>query len=302
MAIVGGGAGGLSAALVLGRARRSVVVIDAGEPRNAPATQLHGYLTRDGMSPQAFLLAGREEIESYGVQLRRGQVTTAVPSTGGFTLTCLDGSAITARRLILATGLVDRLPDLPGLAKRWGNDVVHCPYCHGWELRDTPTAVLASSAEDLMKALVVSRLSGDTVLIQHELTDAELTVQARRRLAAAHVDVVDARASEVLVENDALTAVRLADGRMVRCRVLYISPRFDVRDEILRQLDVDMHETKFGRYPVTDETGKSSEDGLWIVGNAASATEQVVHAASGGYKAAQAINTSLLVQDLDHNA
>jgi thioredoxin reductase len=263
---------------------------------------MHGYLSRDGTSPQEFLAVSREEIGAYDGRIIPGQVTVVTPTVAGFTVGCSNGSTIAARRVIIATGLVDRLPDIPGLAGRWGRDVVHCPDCHGWELRDRPTAVLASTPEDLTKAMVISRLSGDTVLILQDLRESDLTTEVRRRLVAAHVEVLDGRATELVVESDVLAGIRMDDGRLLRRNVLYISPRFDVRDQLLSQLGVDMRDTKFGRYPVTDETGLSSVPGVWIVGNAASATEQVVHAASGGYKAAQALSASLVLEDLDRGA
>ncbi|MFB7511529.1 NAD(P)/FAD-dependent oxidoreductase, partial [Streptomyces broussonetiae] len=144
--VVGGGAAGLSAALVLGRSRRRTLVVDAGEPRNAPSAHMQGYLSRDGMSPAEFLAVGREEIARYGVELVRDRVVDADKDGGGFTARLAGGRTVRARQLVIATGLRDELPEVPGLAERFGRDVVHCPYCHGWEVRDLPTGVLATSA------------------------------------------------------------------------------------------------------------------------------------------------------------
>lgn len=142
--VVGGGAAGLSAALILGRSRRRTLVVDAGEPRNAPAAHMHGVLSRDGMSPAAYLEAGRCEIAEYGVEWRTGRVTGATPDgQDGFTVALADGTAVGARRLVVTTGLVDELPKLEGVAERWGRDVLHCPYCHGWEVRDRAFGVIA---------------------------------------------------------------------------------------------------------------------------------------------------------------
>ena len=142
VAIIGGGAAGLSAALVLARARRNVLVIDAGAPRNGPATHMHGYLSRDGMPPAELLAAGRHEVRSYGGEIVDGTVTDLVPDgTSGFWALLADGRRISARRLMVTTGLSDELPDIPGLRDRWARDVLHCPYCHGHEVADRQLGV-----------------------------------------------------------------------------------------------------------------------------------------------------------------
>src|SRR4051812_28883861 len=147
VAVIGGGAAGLSAALVLTRARRRVVVIDAGQPRNAPAAHLQGFLSRDGMSPADLLARGREEVAGYGGQLVGGTVTAVRPGDRGFQVTLADGSVLEARRLLVTTGLRDALPDIPGVRERWGRDLLHCPYCHGYEVRDQRLGVLGGSAD-----------------------------------------------------------------------------------------------------------------------------------------------------------
>ncbi|WP_433256613.1 FAD-dependent oxidoreductase [Streptosporangium sp. CA-135522] len=143
--VVGGGAAGLSGALTLARARRSVLVIDAGRPRNAPAAHVHAYLTREGMPPSQLLAAGRAEVTGYGGEIVTGDVVAAERlDRGSFRVVLGDGSAVVADRLLVATGLVDELPPLPGMAQRWGRDVLHCPYCHGCEVRDRAIGVLAT--------------------------------------------------------------------------------------------------------------------------------------------------------------
>ena len=131
--VIGGGAAGLSAALVLSRARRRVLVVDAGTPRNAPAAHMQGFLSRDGMPPAQLLEAGRQELEGYGGVIRQGAATELVRGGGsGFQVLLDDGDGVSARRLLVTTGLRDELPDIPGLGDRWARDVLHCPYCHGW--------------------------------------------------------------------------------------------------------------------------------------------------------------------------
>ena len=159
--VAGGGAAGLSGALMLARSRRSVVVIDAGAPRNAPAAGVHGFLSQDGIRPGELLERGRDEVRRYGGQVVPGEVGTVTREERGFTVTLATGRAVRARRLLVATGLADELPDIPGLRARWGRDVVHCPYCHGWEVRDQAIGVLASGPLSVHQALLFRQLSAD---------------------------------------------------------------------------------------------------------------------------------------------
>jgi len=167
--VIGGGAAGLSAALVLGRARRRVAVIDAGAPRNAPAAHMQGFLSRDGMPPAELLAAGRAEVASYGVELVAGHVVDIEP---GFTVRLAGGPTLSARRILVATGVGDDLPDIPGVRERWGRDLLHCPYCHGWEVRDQPLGVLGTHPLSTQHAQLVRQWSGDVVYFTHttELT------------------------------------------------------------------------------------------------------------------------------------
>ncbi|MEU0333529.1 NAD(P)/FAD-dependent oxidoreductase [Streptomyces sp. NPDC006193] len=296
--VVGGGAAGLSAALVLGRSRRRTLVVDAGEPRNAPSAHMQGYLSRDGMSPAAFLAVGREEIARYGVELVRDRAVDAA-GDGDFSVVLAGGRTVRARQLVVATGLKDELPPVRGLAGRFGRDVVHCPYCHGWEVRDLPTGVLATTPLSVHQALMVTQWTKDVRLFLHEVSESQLTDDDLRRLAAAGVAVVPGAVAEVVVAGDRLTGVRLADGTVHDRRVLYAAPRAVPRTELLLRLGAEMRETPFGRYPVTDERGLTSVPGLWAAGNAGGFAEQVVNAASRGYRAGAAINGALLMADLD---
>lgn len=258
--VVGGGAAGLSAALVLGRARHRTLVVDAGEPRNAPSAHMQGYLSRDGMPPAEFLALGREEIARYGVELVRDRVTD-VARGEDFTVALERGGRVRARRLVVATGLKDEMPDVPGVAERFGRDVLHCPFCHGWEVRDEPFGVLASSA--------------------------------------AGVDVVPGEVAALVVEDDRLTGVRMADGAVHSRSVVFVAPRPVPQTGLLERLGAEMDETPFGTYPVVDPNGLTSVPGVWAAGNAIGFSEQVVHAASGGYRAAAAIVGDLRMADLD---
>ncbi|GJF21862.1 NAD(P)/FAD-dependent oxidoreductase [Streptomyces sp. HO565] len=302
--VVGGGAAGLSAALVLGRARRRTLVVDAGEPRNAPSDHMQGYLTRDGMSPAEFLALGREEIARYGVELVRDR---AVEVTRGedFAVELAGGRTVRARRLIVTTGLKDELPDVPGVAERFGRDVLHCPFCHGWEVRDERFGVLATSPLSVHQALMVSGWSDDVTLFLHTVAEEELSDDDLRRLSAAGVKVVPGEVAELRVEDDRLTGVRLAGGATcgggsVHDRsVLFVAPRAVPQTGLMERLGAELQETPFGAYPVVDPTGRTTVPGVWTAGNALGFAEQVVHAASGGYRAASAIVGDLIMSDLD---
>ncbi|MFD7459539.1 MULTISPECIES: NAD(P)/FAD-dependent oxidoreductase [unclassified Streptomyces] len=296
--VVGGGAAGLSAALVLGRARRRTLVVDAGEPRNAPSGHMQGYLTRDGMPPAEFLAAGREEIARYGVELLRDRVVDAVRD-GDFAVTLAGGRTLRARRLVVTTGLKDELPDVEGVAERFGRDVLHCPYCHGWEVRDRAFGVLAASPLSVHQALMVSQWSDDVTFFPHTVTEGDLSDDDLRRLATAGVKVVPGEVAGLVAEDDRLTGVRLVDGTVHPREVLFVSPRPVPRTGLLERLGAELHDTPFGSYPVVDATGLTSVPGVWAAGNAVGFAEQVVHAASGGYRAAATINGELLMSDLD---
>ncbi|GAP48388.1 NAD(P)/FAD-dependent oxidoreductase [Streptomyces azureus] len=296
--VVGGGTAGLSAALVLGRARHHTLVVDAGEPRNAPAAHMQGYLSRDGMPPAEFLAVGREEIARYGVELVRDRVVE-VEKGEDFAVVLAGGRTVRARRLIVATGLRDELPAVPGVAERFGRDVLHCPFCHGWEVRDQPFGVLASSPASVHQALIVSQWSKDVRFFLHTVAEEELSDQDLRRLAAAGVDVVPGEVAGLVAEDDRLTGVRLADGTTHARSVLFVGPRPVPQTGLLERLGAELHETPFGAYPVVDPTGLTTVPGVWAAGNAIGFAEQVVHAASGGYRAASAIVGDLLMTDLD---
>ncbi|MFE5712313.1 NAD(P)/FAD-dependent oxidoreductase [Streptomyces sp. NPDC056501] len=297
--VVGGGAAGLSAALILGRSRRRTLVVDAGEPRNAPAAHMHGVLSRDGLSPAAYLEAGRREIAEYGVEWRAGRVTGAAPDGhGGFTVSLADGTNVAARRLVVTTGLVDELPKVDGVAERWGRDVLHCPYCHGWEVRDRAFGVIAHPRMPAHQALMVANWSKDVTLFLH--TAEELSAHDAALLGAAGVTVVEGEVAGLVVEDDRLTGVRLDDGRVVAREVVFVgADRLVPGDGVLRRLGAALRETPFGEFVTVDETGRTSVPGVWAAGNVTGPQEQVVNAVALGYRAGVAINNELLLGDLE---
>src|SRR3954449_2335677 len=202
--VIGGGAGGLSGALQLARSRRSVLVVDAGRPRNAPADGVHGLLGREGMNPLELLARGREEVRGYGGEIVEGEVVSATRDGGrgtqGFVVELADGRRIGAKRLLVAAGLVDELPDVPGVRERWGHTVVHCPYCHGWEVRDQAIGVLATGPNAMHQALLFRQLSDDVVFFRH--TGPALSAEQVEQLAALGVPMVHGEVTGIEVSDD----------------------------------------------------------------------------------------------------
>lgn len=288
--VVGGGAAGLSAAFVLGRARRRVAVVDAGTPRNAPAAQMHGFLSRDGMPPADLLEAARAEVRSYGVELVDDRV---VEVTGGFTLRLADSRAVTARRLLLATGAVDELPDIPGARERWGRDFLHCPYCHGWEVRDQPIGVLGTTPGSVDHAHLLRQWSDDVVFFAHTYP---VTASERAALDARGIPTVEGLVARLSVVEDRLDAVQLADGRSIPRAAVFIRPALHARqDGLVDSLGCEVDEGGFAR---VDATGQTSVTGVWAAGNAANPRAQVINAAGEGSAAAIAINADLVDEDV----
>ncbi len=291
--VVGGGAAGLSAALVLSRARRSVAVVDAGHPRNAPAAHMQGFLSRDGMPPAELLEVGRAEIAAYGAQLVRGTVEDVAVLEDGFAVTVSGGRALRARRLLVATGLRDELPDVPGVRERFGRDVLHCPYCHGWEVRDQRLAVVGGTPGAAEHALLLKQWSDDVVFLPHtdEVTDVD-----RARLAAREVEVVEGPVARVVVEDDRVQGVELVDGRTVARDAVFVRPRFVPQDRLLRDLGCTLDEQG---WVVADATGRTTVPGVWVAGNAVNPRAQVITAAGEGSAAAIALNADLVADDVD---
>jgi thioredoxin reductase len=295
--VVGGGAAGLSAALTLGRSRRSVLVVDAGSPRNAPADGVHGFLTRDGTAPGDLLAAGRAEVARYGGELLDGEAVSARAVPGGFSVTLAGGRELAARRLLVATGLVDELPDVPGVRERWGRDVVHCPYCHGWEVRDQPIGVLGTGPWGVHQALLFRQLSDDVTLFVH--TGPEPSEEEAEQLAAREVLVVPGTVAALEVTGDELSGVRLADGTVVPRRAVAVTTRLVARSGVLAGLGVESGADPrgTGTAVAADRTGRTSVDGVWVAGNVTDLMAQVVTAAAGGVIAGAAVNADLVAED-----
>lgn len=294
--VVGGGAAGLSGALVLARARRQVLVVDSGAPRNGPAAHMHGFLSRDGMPPAALLVAGRDEVAAYGGHLRATTVesVSARPHVDGpaFAATLGDGTSVLARRVLVTTGMRDELPAVPGLRERWARDVLHCPYCHGYEVRDRPLGVLWNGPATVPYAQIVRQWSSDVVLF---VPRGQLSDRHRTELAARGIDVVEGAVSGVEVVADALTAVTLEDGRTVTRDVLFVPPRFVPHAELLERLGCELD---VDGWVVTGQHGATSIPGVRVAGNVADPRAQVITAAGQASAAAIALNTELVEEDV----
>ncbi len=295
--VIGGGAAGLNGALMAARARRSVLVIDAGAPRNAPADGVHGLLGRDGMAPPVLLARGRDEVRQYG-----GQVVTAEVSAvarvhgGGFVVSLTDGRTVRACRLLVTTGVVDELPDIPGLRQRWGHDVVHCPYCHGWEVRDRAVGVLATGPTAVHQALLFRQWSADITFFARGLP---LTREQAEQLAARGIGVVDDEVAALEIVGDQLVGVRLVGGSVVGCDVLAVASRTTARAGFLAGLGLrpEEHPAGVGDHVPSDASGRTEVPGVWVAGNVTEPMAQVGAAAAAGASAAAQINADLVDEE-----
>jgi thioredoxin reductase len=295
--VVGGGAAGLNGALMLARSRRSVVVLDAGAPRNAPAAGVHGLLGREGTPPAELLERGRAEVRSYGGHVVTGEVAAVIPDGhGGFEITLADGRTVGARRLLVATGLVDELPGITGLRDRWGRDVVHCPYCHGWEVRDKAIGVLASGPFSVHQALLFRQLSDDVTVFSNA---GPLPDEEAGQLAARGISVVDGAVESVEIAGDRLIGVRMSDGTLVRREALVVAPRMAARAGFLAGLGLKPaeHPAGAGEYIPADPTGRTDVPGVWVAGNVTDLTAQVGAAAAAGALAGAQINADLVMEE-----
>lgn len=302
-AVIGGGAAGLNGALILARSRRSVVVIDSGSPRNAPADAAHGILALDGTPPLEILRRGREQVRHYGGRIVHGEVVAAepaAPSADGdlrFTVTLADGRSITARRILVATGLTDVLPDVPGLAEHWGHSVLHCPYCHGWEVRDEPIGILATNPISIDHAYLYRQLTEDLTYFTH---GTDLDEHSRARFAARGIRVVDTPVAEVVNSADgALAGVRLSDGQVVARRILTVLAQLEIRAQGLEGLRLPVQNTPKGRSFASGTAGITDVPGVWVAGNATDLTAQVGASAAAGALAGADINRMLAIADTD---
>ncbi|MEV6561680.1 NAD(P)/FAD-dependent oxidoreductase [Nocardia sp. NPDC051756] len=296
--IVGGGAAGLSAALMLARARYSVVVVDSGQPRNATAAHMHGFLSRDGMPPGELLAAGRAEVAPYGVEFVTGVATGVTAAEDGVSVEVADSGTIRGRRLLVTTGLTDDLPELPGLAERWGRDVLHCPFCHGWEVRDQVIGVLSTTAMSMHQATLFRQWSPRLRFLSHTgpaLSDTEV-----EELTARDIEIIPGEVVALQITDDRLTGVQLGSGELVELEALVCGPRFSARGGLLAPLGLTptAHPSGIGDYIATDATGRTAVPGVWAAGNVADPAKQLIGAAAMGAEVAVAMIDDLISDEV----
>lgn len=300
VAVIGGSAAGLAAALRLGRQRRSVIVVDAGEPRNAPAAHMHGYLGHEGLPPSELITVGREEVRSYGGEVLSSRASGVTRTDDDRFRVELDGGhSIVARRVLAATGLVDELPDIDGLVEHWGRDVIHCPFCHGYEVRDRRVVQIVTHPMGLHPAGLFRQLSAQLTAVIHDSVDvdsAELDV-----MRAAGVDVIHGHVIRIVTGDDGhVAAVELADQQCIDADAVVVGPRFRVCTEPFVSLGLRpaAHPTGLGDFVETDATGATAVPGLYAAGNVTDPSQQVLQAAADGSRVGAMISFSLAHDDI----
>jgi thioredoxin reductase len=292
--IAGASFAGLAAATALGRSLRDVLVVDGGPPRNAPSPGAHNVLTRDGTAPVELARLARIEAEGYGARVVPGRIVSASAADLGVTATLADGTVLRARRLLLASGSTDRLPEIPGLAERWGRDVLHCPYCHGFEVRGRRIAVLGSGFSG-HQAQMFRQLS-DAVSI---LTNGVFAPGAEEAegLTARGIELIDGAVTEVLAEDDRLVGV-VVDGRRLELDALVVGPRVEGNLPDGLGLELVDHPSGAARHLTVDPMGRTTAPRVFAAGSLVEPMSQVMAAAADGLRVAAAINYDLIEEEI----
>lgn len=294
--IIGGSFAGLSAALQLARTARPVLVIDAGRPRNRFAAASHGFFTQDGNNPLAMIAAAREQLLGYpNARLIEGEVTEVAGGDGAFEVTTGAGDAFRARKLVLAYGVSDRLPDVPGLAERWGKTVLHCPYCHGYEFARRRIAVLQSHPMASHQALLVADWGPTTLLVNGGV---EPDAETAAKLAARGIAIETAAVLGLRGEGEGLEAVLLADGRTLPVEALYVGPQPRSNSDLAERLGCAMDETPLGPIIRTDERKHTTVAGVFAAGDIARVPHNATWASADGVAAGVFLHQSLVFEPL----
>ena len=319
--IVGGGPAGLSAALLLGRSLKRVLVIDSGKPRNAVSHGANGFLSRDGIAPLELLQIGREQLAKYDtVKFHSGKVIDAqhldpATQTGhdGFEVTLDNGvgetsvkeNRFTARKLLLATGVKDILPDIDGFTELWGTGVFHCPYCHGWEVRDKSLAIYGKGATGVEQAMMLTGWSRNLILFSDG--DAGLDDKQRQKLAKWGIELCEEKMVGLEGENGALTGIALANGKVVPRDGIFVQPKLQQHSDLAKKLGCEFAANSFGIFTNiftensfirVGEDKQTSVPGLYAVGDTSNLLSQLTVVAAAGVVAAAAINRVLIEENL----
>ncbi|GGF34130.1 methyltransferase [Marmoricola endophyticus] len=299
VAVIGGSAAGLAGALQLARQRRTVVVVDDGTARNAPAAHMHGYLGREGAEPAELRAVGAEEVRSYGGEVLTGRVLDVSGEKGAFRLALSGGHTLVARRILAATGIQDELPDIPGLAEHWGREVIHCPFCHGYEVRDQAVVQVLTHPMGLHPTPLLRHLTDRLTLVLHDA--AGVDDQALDALRAGGVEVV---ADSVTRVTEAAPAggvsLELGGGRTLTADAVLVGPRFRARTDVLEGIGVTAvpHASGLGSVVEVDPVGLTSVAGVYAAGNLTDPSMQVLPAAAHGSRVGAGVAFSLAEEDL----
>jgi thioredoxin reductase len=292
--IVGAGPAGLSAALILGRCRRRVLVCDTGKQRNARAQALHGFLTRDGIAPGEFLRLGYEQLQPYStIEFRHLEIIDAVRDTHHFRVTLEDGTYVTTRKLLLTKGVVDELPGIEGIEALYGRSVYHCPYCDGWEVRDSPLAVYGRGEQGLQLALELTLWSDDLILCTNG--PVELAEKDSRRLSRHGIAIRQERIAHLEGSDGKLERIVFTNGDALPRKAMFIRTREHLHSDLAQKLGTALTPRGVVR---TGEYEETNVPDLFVAGDASHRVQLTIVAAAEGAEAAFAINTALLKEDL----
>lgn len=290
--IVGGGPAGLSAALMLGRCRRRVLVCDHGRPRNAATNAVHGFLTRDGIAPAELLRLGREEVKRYGVHIHHEEVIDATPVSNGFTITLAGGRLITSRMLLLATGVRDKLPPIEGITAFYGKSVHHCPYCDGWEHRDEPVAIYGRGKSGVALSLSLKTWSSDVLLCTHG--PARLSTAQREHLARHGVSIREEKITGLEGSQGKLERIIFAGGEPATRNAIFFSTGQGPGCDIASKL-----QCRFMRSGAiwAGKGERTNIPGVYVAGDASRDAQLVIVAAAEGAKAALSMNAVMQAEE-----
>lgn len=290
--VVGGSFAGLSAALYIARGRRTVCVVDAGSPRNRFAAHSHGFFAHDGGDPLALIAAARAQVAAYpAVTFVDDRAIEAAPAGDGFAVRLAGGETLEARKLVLAFGISDELPAIPGLAERWGRSVLHCPYCHGFELAGRRLGVLSVSPRSVHQAMLIAEWGPTTFYLDGgPLPDEETTAQLRARGVALELERVEALEGD----GERLTAIVLADGRSSPADALYLGPRTRLNSDLAEQLGCALEDGVFGPVVRTDGTKATTVPGVFAAGDVTRSAHNVTWASADGVTAGMAVHRELV--------
>ncbi|MGE0237681.1 MAG: NAD(P)/FAD-dependent oxidoreductase [Parvibaculaceae bacterium] len=290
--IIGGSFAGLSAALYIARARRSVAVIDSGSPRNRFAAHSHGFLTQDGSAPDAMLATARAQVAAYSTsRLHMGEAVGVERKPDGFAVTLATGDVLESTALVLAFGISDELPSIPGLAERWGRSVLHCPYCHGFEFSGRRLGVLAVSPLSAHQVMLIAEWGPTTFYLNGTAApDAAALVELEKRGIAIEPQAVRALHGE----GTSLSAIELADGRMSAVDALFLGPRNHLNSDIAQRLGCDTEELPLGRIIRTDAQKMTTVPGVYAAGDITRGAHSVTFACADGVTAAIGVHRALV--------